>query len=429
MLQVHWGLPAAAWHRAAAGTAAPSTAESSGRGQRVPKGPPQAPWGRRARAAAPHDPTVRGDAAGGLRIGLWQAGGSPGPGPGLLRAGGGPGPLRAASPGAHSARERQRRCLPRLAGAGQGGGRCRRFPVARYGPGRARNHERLRPGGAQPGVGGGPAAGGRAGLGSGQGFLRQSGYPEAPAGECGARGSGGRLGARGEAGGPRAAGRRYPALAPQPKPQNAITVAVSSRALFNLVEEQRIYEEQGVEKYVEYQQKNENIILKPGPAFYFVKVARRRPGAGGSAGRERVWVRRSTEDAARPNFGKRRSPKPPSPEVILPREMLWELFSQRRVRRGGAGREHSPHLSELPGPAATASLPFPIPSPPLLPSPPAGSNAERLRQSTYCSRHRDRSGTLSIPVCIPAHSTTSQVWVRSSLLFLLDMGHMKPLSF
>ncbi|NXP90197.1 5NT1B nucleotidase, partial [Passerina amoena] len=57
-----------------------------------------------------------------------------------------------------------------------------------------------------------------------------------------------------------------------PKPQNAITVAVSSRALFNLVEEQRIYEEQGVEKYVEYQQKNENIILKPGPAFYFVKA-------------------------------------------------------------------------------------------------------------------------------------------------------------
>lgn len=225
MLQVHWGLPAAAWHRAAAGTAAPSTAESSARGQRVPKGPPQAPWGRRARAAAPHDPTVRGDAAGGLRLGLWGAGGSPGPGPGLLRAGGGPGPLRAASPGAHSARERQRRCLPRLAGAGQGGGRCRRFPVARYGPGRARNHERLRPGGAQPGVGGGPAAGGRAGLGSGQGFLRQSGYPEAPAGECGRAGGpelgglgggwgpGGRLGARG----PRAGATLRSLRSPSPR--------------------------------------------------------------------------------------------------------------------------------------------------------------------------------------------------------------------
>ncbi|NXW46587.1 5NT1B nucleotidase, partial [Nyctiprogne leucopyga] len=57
-----------------------------------------------------------------------------------------------------------------------------------------------------------------------------------------------------------------------PKPQNAITVAVSSRALFDLVEERRIYEEQGVEKYVEYQQQNENVTLKPGPAFYFVKA-------------------------------------------------------------------------------------------------------------------------------------------------------------
>ncbi|XP_067150426.1 cytosolic 5'-nucleotidase 1B isoform X2 [Apteryx mantelli] len=57
-----------------------------------------------------------------------------------------------------------------------------------------------------------------------------------------------------------------------PKPQHAITVAVSSRALFDLVEERRIYEEQGVEKYVQYQQENENVTLKPGPAFYFVKA-------------------------------------------------------------------------------------------------------------------------------------------------------------
>lgn len=59
---------------------------------------------------------------------------------------------------------------------------------------------------------------------------------------------------------------------PQPKPQHAITVAVSSRALFDLVEERRIYEEQGVERYVTYQQDNENVTLKPGPAFNFVKV-------------------------------------------------------------------------------------------------------------------------------------------------------------
>ncbi|XP_066467929.1 cytosolic 5'-nucleotidase 1B [Tiliqua scincoides] len=57
-----------------------------------------------------------------------------------------------------------------------------------------------------------------------------------------------------------------------PKPQNAITVAVSSRALFDMVEERKIYEEQGLEKYVEYQQANENVTLKPGPAFSLVKA-------------------------------------------------------------------------------------------------------------------------------------------------------------
>lgn len=84
---------------------------------------------------------------------------------------------------------------------------------------------------------------------------------------------------------PGAAGRRYPPVAPQPKPQHAITVAVSSRALFDLVEERRIYEEHGLEKYVEYQQDNENVTLKPGPAFYFVKV----PGAKRGGLARRGW--------------------------------------------------------------------------------------------------------------------------------------------
>ncbi|KAM7172706.1 cytosolic 5'-nucleotidase 1A-like [Macrochelys suwanniensis] len=57
-----------------------------------------------------------------------------------------------------------------------------------------------------------------------------------------------------------------------PKPQNAITVAVSSRALFDMVKDRKIYEEEGVETYVKYQEENENLPLKPGPAFYFVKA-------------------------------------------------------------------------------------------------------------------------------------------------------------
>ncbi|VTJ60110.1 Hypothetical predicted protein [Marmota monax] len=58
----------------------------------------------------------------------------------------------------------------------------------------------------------------------------------------------------------------------QPKPKNAITIAVSSRALFNMVDDRRIYEEEGLEKYMEYQLTNENVILTPGPAFRFVKA-------------------------------------------------------------------------------------------------------------------------------------------------------------
>lgn len=58
----------------------------------------------------------------------------------------------------------------------------------------------------------------------------------------------------------------------QPKPKHAITIAVSSRALFNMVDGRKIFEEEGLEKYMEYQLTNENVILTPGPAFRFVKV-------------------------------------------------------------------------------------------------------------------------------------------------------------
>ncbi|KAM8954444.1 cytosolic 5'-nucleotidase 1A-like [Pelodytes ibericus] len=57
-----------------------------------------------------------------------------------------------------------------------------------------------------------------------------------------------------------------------PKPQNAVTVAVSSRALFNMTEDRKLYEEQGVEPYVQHQQDHEEEPLKTGPAFPFVKA-------------------------------------------------------------------------------------------------------------------------------------------------------------
>eukprot|EP00069_Balaena_mysticetus_P001354 bmy_03841T0 len=57
-----------------------------------------------------------------------------------------------------------------------------------------------------------------------------------------------------------------------PKPKHAITIAVSSRALFNMVDGRKIYKEEGLEKYMEYQLSNENVVLAPGPAFRFVKA-------------------------------------------------------------------------------------------------------------------------------------------------------------
>ncbi|CAB1339898.1 unnamed protein product [Coregonus sp. 'balchen'] len=60
------------------------------------------------------------------------------------------------------------------------------------------------------------------------------------------------------------AGDEKDCSAAKPKPQNAVTIAVSSRTLFNMVAEQNIYEEEGVENYVTYQQEHENEPLMPG---------------------------------------------------------------------------------------------------------------------------------------------------------------------
>jgi len=50
-----------------------------------------------------------------------------------------------------------------------------------------------------------------------------------------------------------------------------LVVGVSSRALFDLEEENQIFEEEGIEGFREFQLKNENAPLTPGTAFYLVK--------------------------------------------------------------------------------------------------------------------------------------------------------------
>ncbi|AWP04850.1 Si:dkey-255n2.1 [Scophthalmus maximus] len=57
-----------------------------------------------------------------------------------------------------------------------------------------------------------------------------------------------------------------------PKPENAVTVAVSSRVLFRTEREQKVFEQEGVEEYLRDQIAHEDEPFAPGPAFPFVKA-------------------------------------------------------------------------------------------------------------------------------------------------------------
>ena len=53
---------------------------------------------------------------------------------------------------------------------------------------------------------------------------------------------------------------------------HCLVIGISSRALFDLDEENKIYEEQGLEAYEDYQLSHEDEILKPGSGFALVKA-------------------------------------------------------------------------------------------------------------------------------------------------------------
>lgn len=54
-----------------------------------------------------------------------------------------------------------------------------------------------------------------------------------------------------------------------------LVVGISSRALFDLEEENRIFETEGLDAYRKYQREHENDILRPGTAFPLVKALHR----------------------------------------------------------------------------------------------------------------------------------------------------------
>ncbi|XP_075282601.1 cytosolic 5'-nucleotidase 1A isoform X2 [Opisthocomus hoazin] len=59
----------------------------------------------------------------------------------------------------------------------------------------------------------------------------------------------------------------------QKDPSEALVIAVTTRAIFNLEEEHKLYLEKGKEAYARHQQANHDKPLPPGTAFAFVQVA------------------------------------------------------------------------------------------------------------------------------------------------------------
>ncbi|UCC13549.1 MAG: 5'-nucleotidase [Gammaproteobacteria bacterium] len=81
---------------------------------------------------------------------------------------------------------------------------------------------------------------------------------------------------------------------------NCLVIGISSRALFDLREEDRIYERQGLEAYRRYQLENEDRLLKPGAGFALVKAILRLNEWGDTRRAEVVIMsRNSTETSLR----------------------------------------------------------------------------------------------------------------------------------
>lgn len=81
----------------------------------------------------------------------------------------------------------------------------------------------------------------------------------------------------------------------QDKPN--LVVGISSRALFDLDESHRIYEDQGIEAYCTYQVEHEDEVLKPGVAFPLVKkLLRLNQVFAGKVGVEVVLLSRNSAD-------------------------------------------------------------------------------------------------------------------------------------
>lgn len=77
-----------------------------------------------------------------------------------------------------------------------------------------------------------------------------------------------------------------------------LVIAVSSRVLFDLEAENRIFKRKGLEKYREYQRTHEHTILRPGPAFPLVSKLLKMNKVLGELAVEVVIVSRNDADTS-----------------------------------------------------------------------------------------------------------------------------------
>lgn len=76
-----------------------------------------------------------------------------------------------------------------------------------------------------------------------------------------------------------------------------LVIAISSRALFNMSESHRVFEEQGLEAYRQYQIDHENEVLEPGEAYPLVqKLLRINDRLGGEPRVEVILLSRNSAD-------------------------------------------------------------------------------------------------------------------------------------
>ena len=64
------------------------------------------------------------------------------------------------------------------------------------------------------------------------------------------------------------------------KLDDKLVVGISSRALFDLEEEDKIYKSKGLKAFIEYERLHENDILKPGTAFPLIKALHKLNSSG-----------------------------------------------------------------------------------------------------------------------------------------------------